>query len=153
MVVLTALNAPSTAHAANRCVSLGWHPGGARGLLALRPGERLSVRQPNCLIDQLVLVAGKLPIAVTVTGPGWRGTLRSPDSRVDGVVDAHALFGGKLEGGGHANLEQLRRGLGTVNKNGARRRFVPAAILIALVAGLLGCVVIRRRRLRIQTRS
>src|SRR5207244_3551007 len=44
VVLLTALNAPSTAQAADRCVSLGWRAGGAQGLLALRPGESLTVR-------------------------------------------------------------------------------------------------------------
>jgi hypothetical protein len=149
VVVLTALNAPSTAHAANRCVSLGWRAGGAQGLLALRPGERLSVRQPNCLIDQLVLVAGKTPIAITVSGPGWHGTLHSPESHVDGLVDAHALFGGTLESGGHANLEQLRRRLAAPKKNGGRLRLLPAALLIALIAW----VVTRRRRSWITPRS
>jgi hypothetical protein len=37
--MLTALNAPSTAQAATRCVSLGWTRGDAHGLLALRPGR------------------------------------------------------------------------------------------------------------------
>ena len=144
MVLLTALNAPSTAQAANRCVSLGWLPGGAHGLLDLRPGERLSVRQPDCLVDQLVLVAGRAPIAVTVVGPGWHGTLRSPESRVDGLVSAHDLFGGKLESGGHADLQQLRRRLDTPPQK--RGRLVPAAIVIALIAGLFAWVVTRRRR-------
>ena len=134
MVVLTVLNAPSTAEAANRCVSLGWHPGGARGLLELGPGEHLSVKQPNCLVDQLVLVAGKTPIAVTVSGPGWHGTLRSPGSRVDGLVDAQALFGGTLRSGGHANLELLRRRLATHKKSDGYVRLLPAALLIALLA-------------------
>ena len=146
MVVLTVLNAPSTAQAANRCVSLGWWPGGAHGLLAVRPGERLSIRQPDCLVDQLVIVAGQTPIAVTVSGPGWHGTLRSPESHVDGLVGAHALFGGKLESGGHANLEQLRKRLDTTRKNATRFRVVVAAILIALIAGLFAWVAIRRRR-------
>lgn len=133
VVMVTALNAPSTAQGANnRCISLGWHKGGAQGLLALRPGERLSVRQPDCLIDQLVLVPGKTPIAVTVVGPGWHGTLRSPETRVDGLVGAHALLSGKLEGGGHANLEQLRSRLDTTRKNGMRLRILLAAILIGL---------------------
>ncbi len=144
MVVLTALNAPSTAQAANRCVSLGWHAGGARGLLELRAGERLSVKQPDCLIDQLVLVGGKTPIAVTVSGPGWHGTLRSPESQVDGLVDAHALFGGKLGSGGHANLEHLRRRLGTPSKHHTHFGLLPAAL--APVAVLLVWVATRRRR-------
>ena len=149
MVVLTALNAPSTARAANRCVTLGWQPGGAHGLVALGPGERLSIRQPNCLVDQLVLVAGKTPIAITVSGSGWHGTLHSPESHVDGLVGAHALFGGTLESGGHANLEQLRRRLAAPKKNDGRLRLLPAALLIALIAW----VVTRRRRSRIAPRS
>jgi hypothetical protein len=152
VVVLTALNPPSTAQAANRCVSLGWWPGGAHGLLVVRPGERLSIRQPNCLVDQLVIVPGKA-IAVTVSGPGWHGTLHSPESHVDGVVGAHALFGGPLESGGHANLEQLRRRLDTPSKSGGRVGLLVAAILIALIAGLLAWVATRRRRSRISTRS
>jgi hypothetical protein len=153
VVVLTALNAPSTAKAANRCVSLGWWPGGAHGLLVLGPGERLSIRQPNCLVDQLVLVPGKSPIAVTVSGPGWHGTLRSPESDVDGLVGAHALLGGKLESGGHANLEQLRARLETTSKDGVRRRWLLAAIPLALIAGGLAWVVTRRRRSPISSRS
>jgi len=148
VVVLTALNAPSTAQAADRCVTLGWHSGGARGLLALRPGQRLSVRQPDCLVDQLVLVAGKTPIAVTVTGPGWHGTLRSPESRVDGLVDAHALFGRTLESGGHANLTELRRRLGSAGKSSRRDRLLPAGILIAALAGVFALLGLRRRRSR-----
>ncbi|HXK14854.1 MAG TPA: hypothetical protein VNH45_09980 [Gaiellaceae bacterium] len=146
VVVLTALNAPSTAQAANRCVTLGWHSGGARGLLVLRPGQRLSVRQPDCLVDQLVLVAGKTPIAVTVTGPGWHGTLRSPESRVDGLVDSQALFGRTLESGGHANLAELRKQLGTARKSSRRDRLLPAAILIAALAGVFALLGVRRRR-------
>lgn len=146
MVVLTALNAPSTALAATRCVTLGWHPGGARGLLALSPGQRFSVRQPDCLVDQLVLVAGKTPIEVTVTGPGWHGTLHSPESHLDGLVDAHALFGTTLESGGHANLEQLRRQLGTARTASRRDRLLPAAILIAALAALFTLLGLRRRR-------
>jgi len=152
VVVLTALNAPSTALAANRCVTLGWHPGGARGLLALSPGQRLSVRQPNCLVDQLVLVAGKTPIAVTVTGPGWHGTLRSPESRVDGLVDAHALFGRTLESGGHANLAELLRHVGTASRSSSDR-LLPAAILIAALAAVFALLARRRRRAPISPRS
>src|SRR3954449_9503782 len=58
-VVLTALNASSTAQAATRCVSLGWSPRGAQGLLALRPGGRLSIPQPGCSDDQLVVAPGR----------------------------------------------------------------------------------------------
>ena len=131
-MLLTALNAPSTAQAANRCVALGWAPAGAHGLLALRPGERVSVRQPDCLVDQLVLVPGKAPIAVTVVGPGWHGTLRSPETRVDGLVGAHALLSGTLKSGGDANLEQLRSRLDTTRRNAMRLRVLLAAILLAL---------------------
>jgi hypothetical protein len=153
VVLLTALNAPSTAQAANRCVSLGWWPGGAHGLLVLRPGERLSVRQPGCLVDQLVLVPGKTPIAVTVVGPGWHGTLHSAESHLDGLVSAQDLFGRKLESGGHANLEQLRRQLDTPSKGRVHRRLLPVAILIALIAAVVAWVVARRRRSSNSTRS
>lgn len=112
----------------------------------LRPGQRLSVRQPDCLVDQLVLVAGKTPIAVTVTGPGWHGTLRSPESRVDGLVDSQALFGRTLESGGHANLAELRKQLGTARKSSRRDRLLPAAILIAALAGVFALLGVRRRR-------
>ena len=152
VVVLTALNAPSTAQAANRCVSLGWWPGGAHGLLVVRPGQRFSVRQPNCLVDQVVIVPVKSPIAVTVSGPGWHGTLHSTESHVDGVVSAHALFGGTLESGGHANLEQLRKRLETTRTNGVRLRWL-LAVPIALIAGALAWVAIRRHCSPISTRS
>jgi hypothetical protein len=153
VVVLTALNAASTAQAANRCVSLGWWPGGAHGLLVVSPGQRLSVRQPNCLVDQLVIVPGRTPIAVTVTGPGWHGTLHSPASHVDGLVDEHALFGGRLESGGHVNLEQLRKSLSTPKKNSLRVRVLLAAILIALAVGLRTWQTARRRTRSSRARS
>jgi hypothetical protein len=71
-------------------------------------------------------------VAVTVTGPGWHGTLRSSETRVDGLVGAHALVGGTLEGGGHANLQALRARLDTTRTNAMRLRVLLASILIAL---------------------
>jgi len=124
LVVLTALNAPSTAQAANRCVRLGWEPGGAHGLVAARPGE--SVR--TCGAGTVLPPAG----VIRVTVPGLRGTLRSPETRVDGLVGVHALFSDSLEGGGHANLPKLRARLETTRKNAMRLRVVLATILIAL---------------------
>ena len=43
VVVLMALNPPSTARAATGCIVAGTRAGGAHGLVALRPGRRLDV--------------------------------------------------------------------------------------------------------------
>jgi hypothetical protein len=67
-----------------------------------------------------------------VTVPGLRGTLRSRETRVDGLVGVHALFSDTLKGGGHANLPRLRARLETTRKNALRLRIVLATILIAL---------------------
>lgn len=120
LVLLTALNAPSTAHAAG-CVRLGWSGAGAHGLVALRPGERL----PTC---GGAVVGGLRPVTVA----GLRGVLRSHETRVDGLVGAHALTTGDVEGGGHANLPRLRARLETTRDNALRLRVVLATILITL---------------------
>ncbi|MDX6476586.1 MAG: hypothetical protein QOH95_2097, partial [Gaiellaceae bacterium] len=72
------------------------------------------------------------PMAVTVVGAGWHGTLRSPETRVDGLIGVHALFSDTLRGGGHANLPELRARLDTTRRNAMRLRIVLATILIAL---------------------
>src|SRR5437764_8676797 len=124
LVLPGVLNAPSTAHASNGCVRLGWAAEGARGLVAVRTGERLR------LCGGAVADAAGLR-NVTVVGPGWRGTLHSPETRVDGLVGVHALGSDTLEGGGHANLPQLRARLDTTRRNALRLRVVLATILIA----------------------
>src|SRR4051812_2692790 len=124
LVLPVALNAPSTAEAASRCVEIGWHPGGAHGLLAPRPGESFRV----CGGGSVAHSTGLIPLTV----PALRGTLRSPETRVDGLVGVHALFSDTLKGGGHANLPKLRQRLETTRKNAMRLRILLATILIAL---------------------
>src|SRR5690242_7796735 len=91
LVLLTALNAPSTAGAAG-CVHLGWTAEGAHGLVALRPHERLRACGG----------AGATGL-VPVTVAGLQGTLHSSATRVDGLVGLPQLEHGPLEGGGHAD--------------------------------------------------
>ncbi|NUR78272.1 MAG: hypothetical protein HOQ28_18535 [Thermoleophilia bacterium] len=125
IILPLALNAPSTA-AANACVRLGWVPGGAQGLAAIRPGERL----PLCG-GAASGGAGLRP--VTLVGAGWHGTLHSHETRVDGLVGVHALSSQSVEGGGHADLRKLRARLDTTRKNALRLRVVLATILITFV--------------------
>jgi hypothetical protein len=123
--LLMALIAPSTAQAADRCVRLGWGPGGAHGLVAPRPEEGFETCGGR-------VVSATGPLAVTVVAPGWHGTLRSPETRVDGLVGVHALSSNTLRDGGHANLPKLRARLATTRQSAMRLRVVLATILIAL---------------------
>lgn len=116
------LNAPSTAHAA-RCVQLGLHPGGAHGILALRPHAQFTATCPRAIT--------RTPLTF-VTVPGLTGTLRSHETRVDGLVGAAQLESGHFEGGGHANVVQLRNRLETTRHENLRVRILLATILIAL---------------------
>jgi len=118
-----ALNAPSTARAASGCVRLGWIQGGAHGLVALRGGERLPICNGGAVVG---------PGLVAVTAPGLEGSLRSPETRVDGLVGATAVSAGTLRGGGHANVSALRSRLEKTRANAMRLRVVLATILIAL---------------------
>jgi hypothetical protein len=127
LLLLLALNEPSTARASTAraagCVRLGLLQGGAHGLVALRPGERV------------VLCGGGAatgPGLVEVTAPGLAGTLRSSETRVDGLVGAHAVSTGTLRGGGHANVPALRARLEKTRADAMRLRVVLATILIAL---------------------
>ncbi len=120
LVVVTGLNAASTADAAP-CVRLGWRAEGARGIVALRPGEgvvgcdgRVSTR----------------PLT-HVTAPGT-GTLRTSETRVDGLLSAHSLHSGTLRSGGHADLPRLERRLDTTRGDVMKVRVLLATILIAL---------------------
>ena len=91
VLVLTALNAPSTATAAP-CVQLGLHPG-AHALVAVRPGKRL------------VACDGSVATRLTyVTVPGLTGTLHSHATRVNGLLGVPQLEDGDYEDGGHADL-------------------------------------------------
>jgi hypothetical protein len=128
LILPLALNAPSTAQAANRCVRLGWVPGGAHGLVATRPGEAFDIAVGRCGAGPVRRSSG----LTAVTVPGLRGTLRSSETRVDGLVGVHALSGESLRGGGDANLPRLRARLDTTRKNAMRLRVVLATILIAL---------------------
>jgi len=123
LLLLLVLNAPSTARAANGCVQPGWATAGAHGLVALRPGERVRTCGGGTL---------KGPRLAPVTVARLGGVLRSGESRVDGLVGAHALSTGDLEGGGDADLPQLRERLETTRDNAMRLRVVLATILIAL---------------------
>jgi len=128
LLLLLALNEPSTARAstarvAGGCVRLGLVPGGAHGLVALRPGEHVAVCGGG---------AATGPGLVAVTAPGLAGTLRSPETRVDGLVGAHAVSTGSLRGGGDANVPALRARLEKTRASALRLRVVLATILIAL---------------------
>jgi hypothetical protein len=70
--------------------------------------------------------------ALTVTGPGWSGTIRSDETRVDGLVGSAELQSGNLRGGGDANLAQLKSRLDRTRSSVLRTRILLAAILIAL---------------------
>ncbi len=131
MVVAAALNLASTAAAAPRCVTSGWVPGGAQGLLVLRAGESVELSDRTCTVHSDIVRAGT-PTAVTVLGAGWQGTLRTPETRVDGLVNAHGLAAPTLKGGGDANLPKLAVRLETTRKNAMRLRVLLATILIAL---------------------
>ena len=120
LVVLIGLNAPSTARAAG-CVRPGWSAGGGHGLVALRPQERLR----TCGGGE---VAGLVPVTV----PGLRGTLRSPATRVDGLVGLPQLEHGPLDGGGHADLPRVRSRLETAKHDVMKVRVLLGTILIAL---------------------
>jgi hypothetical protein len=123
-MVLIALNAPSTARAAG-CVHLGWSAAGARGLVALRPQERLRA-----------CGGAEAKGLVAVTVPGLRGTLHSSATRVDGLVGLHELQEGPLAGGGHADLPRLRARLETAKNDAMKVRVLLGTILIALAVFL-----------------
>lgn len=121
LIVLSAvLNAPSTAHAAP-CVQLGFQPGGAHGLAAVRPGKTLVACDGTA-------AAG----LVRVTVPGLSGTLHSHATRVDGLVGVPQLQDGDYRAGGHANLERLERRLDHNKSQVMRVRILLATILITL---------------------
>jgi len=125
LLLAVALNAPSTARAADRCVRLGLHPGGAHGIVALRAGERLVATCPHAV--------STAPLTeVTVVGAGLAGTLRSPETRVDGLVGLHGLEASSLRGGGHADLERLRGRLETSRGSTMKVRVLLGIILISL---------------------
>jgi hypothetical protein len=125
LVLLIALNAASTARAANGCVRLGWSAAGAHGLVALRPHERLRACDGSD-------AAGLVP----VTLPGLRGTLHSPATRVDGLVGLHELQHGPLAGGGRADLPRLRTRLETTKHDAMKVRVLLGIILISLAVFL-----------------
>ena len=130
------LNAPSTAHAATRCVVAGTHTGGARGFVVARPHhsvlEHVAVAAKPCATTVWVDPRGGPLHAVSVVGPGWSGTIHSHATRVDGLIGAPQLANGDFRGGGHANLERLEQRLDRTRHSVLRVRILLAAILIAL---------------------
>jgi hypothetical protein len=136
LVVALALNAPSTAQAAQRCVVEGTHAGGARGFVVARPHhsvlEHVAVAARPCATTAWVDPNGGPLHAVTVIGPGWSGTIRSHATRVDGLIGAPQLANGDFQGGGHANLERLEQRLDRTRHSVFRVRILLATILIAL---------------------
>ena len=132
VVVLMALNPASTAHAATGCIVAGTHAGGAHGLVALRPGERVPTGGRPCATTFWVDPAGGPLHALTVVGPGWHGTVHSPATRVGGLVGLPELESGNLGGGGHANVAALRSRLDTNRRDAMRVRVLLAVILITL---------------------
>ena len=120
IVLSAALNAPSTARAAP-CVQLGFQPGGAHGLVGVRPGK------------QLVACDGTAATGlVRVTVPGLSGTLHSHATRVDGLLGVPQLRDGDYGAGGHANLERLEQRLDHNRSQVMRVRILIATILITL---------------------
>ena len=136
LVVALGLNAPSTAHAATRCVVAGTHTGGARGFVVARPHhsvlEHVAVAAKPCATTVWVDPRGGPLHAVSVVGPGWSGTIHSHATRVDGLIGAPQLANGDFRGGGHANLERLEQRLDRTRHSVLRVRILLAAILIAL---------------------
>jgi hypothetical protein len=136
VVVLTVLNLPSTARAADRCVVAGTHAGGARGFVVARPGhtvlEGIRVSAVSCATTAYVDPAGGPLHRVNVVGPGWTGTIHSHATRVDGLIGVPQLRDGDFRGGGHANLERLEERLDTTRHIVLRVRILLATILIAL---------------------
>jgi hypothetical protein len=119
LLLLAGLNAASTAHAA-ACPRLGWHDG-ARGIVAIRQGQELrtcgGVRTTRPLVH--------------VTLPG-HGTLHTPETRIDGLLNVHSVIGGTWRDGGHADLPQLERRLDESRGSATKVRVLLATILIAL---------------------
>jgi len=136
LVVALGLNAPSTAHAATRCIVAGTHTGGARGFVVARPHhsvlEHVAVAAKPCETTVWVDPRGGPLHAVSVVGPGWSGTIHSHATRVDGLIGAPQLANGDFRGGGHANLERLEQRLDRTRHSVLRVRILLAAILIAL---------------------
>ena len=141
VVVPLALNGASTANAATvgpaaTCVVAGTHAGGARGFVVARPHhsvlEGITVAAKPCHTTFWVDPSGGPLHALSVVGPGGLGTIRSDASRVDGLVGAADLRAGRLHGGGHANLPELKSRLDRARSNVLRTRILLATILIAL---------------------
>ncbi|MDX6508188.1 MAG: hypothetical protein QOG06_2832, partial [Gaiellaceae bacterium] len=136
MVAPLALNGASTARAADTCVVAGAHPGGARGFVVARPHhsvlEHVATRRAPCTTTFWVDPRGGPLHALAVVGPGWSGTISSPETRVDGLVGAAELRSGDLHGGGHADLKALKSRLDRTRSSVMRSRVLLAAILIAL---------------------
>jgi hypothetical protein len=136
LVAALALNAPSTAHAADRCVVAGTHGGGAAGFVVARPHhsvlEHVTLSAKPCATTVWVDPSGGPLHKVNVVGPGWSGTIRSDATRVDGLIGAPQLASGDFHGGGHANLEHLRQRLETTRRSVIDVRILLATILIAL---------------------
>jgi mono/diheme cytochrome c family protein len=93
VVVLMALNPASIARAATTCIVAGTHPGGAHGLVALPPGERVPTGGKPCATTFWVDPAGGPLHTLTVVGPGWHGTVHSSATRVGGLVGLPELRG------------------------------------------------------------
>ncbi len=141
VVVPLALNGVSTARASTAlrsgtCIVAGTHAGGAKGFVVARPHhsvlEHVTLATRPCRTTFWVDPRGGPLHALTVTGPGWSGTIRSHESRVGGLVGAAELRSGDLHGGGHANLAELKVRLDHTRSNVLRTRILLAAILIAL---------------------
>jgi hypothetical protein len=128
--------AASTLQPAESCIVAGTHSGGAKGFVVARPHrsvlEHLTVATKPCRTTFWVDPRGGPLHALTVTGPGWSGTVRSDASRLDGIVGATDLRTGDLHGGGHANLAALKSRLDQTRSNTLRTRILLATILIAL---------------------
>ncbi len=141
VVMPLALNGASTAGAstlrpAASCIVAGTHAGGARGFVVARPGrgvlEGVTVAPKSCRTTFWIDPRGGPLHALTVTGPGWSGTISSGSTRVGGLVGVPEVRTGRLHGGGHANLSRLKSRLDRTRASVLRTRILLATILIGL---------------------
>jgi len=157
VVCLPALNAPSTASAADRCLRFGTDSRPPQALVVARQGADLERavergaqdgRGPVVLRPTSGSCALTFVVAAPTDGPfgrlwveGWRGTISSSSTRVPGLVGAadvtDAVRGSDvLEPGGNADVEALADRLEATQdaRLSARIALVVVLLLLALVA-------------------
>jgi hypothetical protein len=148
LILATALNAASTAEAADRCLRFGTQPRPAQALVVARPGVDLRAAVMRGAQDgtgAIVVRPAQSSCARTYwVGDGrlWvsdlRGTIRSDSTRVDGLVAAadiaDAVRGSDvLHAGGSADVEALRARIDRVHDSRVAAEIVLVAIMAAFV--------------------